>query len=119
MAANNSGLPVAVPSVPAVTLCTLNAKYIHAALGLWQPDASPESTQAHMQVSPLAVLLADYRHSGAGARPAALRDFLPRAGRPNPCRTARLQSRQSQHHDGRDAEMAVPAAVAVPAVDRV
>ena len=34
MAANNSDMPVPVPNRPTVILCTLNAKYIHASLGL-------------------------------------------------------------------------------------
>ncbi|MCW5628272.1 MAG: DUF4080 domain-containing protein [Rhodoferax sp.] len=48
-----------------------------------------------------ASLLADYRHSGARARPAALHDLLPPARHPNPRRAGALQARQAQHRDGR------------------
>ena len=34
MRANNTGMPNAEPVPPAIVLCTLNAKYIHASLGL-------------------------------------------------------------------------------------
>ena len=66
-------------------------------------------------------LLADYLHSGARARPAALHDLLPRGrGRgPKPRRAGALQARQAQHRDGRGAAALVPAGQEPESADRV
>lgn len=66
-----------------------------------------------------ASLLADYLHSGARARPAALRDLLPRARQPNPRRAGVAQVRQARHRDGRDTAVVVPVAGAAPVAERV
>jgi hypothetical protein len=72
------------------TLVDLLMAYLHGERGM-DRDACRAS------------LLADYLHSGARARPAALHDLLPLARRPNPGRAGALQARQAQHRDGRGA----------------
>lgn len=64
-------------------------------------------------------LLADYLLSGARARPAALRDLLPRGRNPNPRRAGALQARQAQHREGRAAVAPVPADLEPQSADRV
>ncbi len=64
-------------------------------------------------------LLADYLHSGARARPQALRDLLPRARRPGQRHSHGLQERQAQHRDGRATGAPVPVAPAPDTADRV